>query len=99
MSAITKLCKDQPCFVRLEGVCNGDSTTVVPAHIRLSGISGMGIKAPDIFACPACHACHDAIDRRAHMDLDRDYVRLAHFEALARWQAELYRREILAVTV
>ncbi len=95
VSKLTALCKGQPCYVRLPGVCNGNPETTVPAHIRLIGISGGGIKAPDIFACPACHACHDAIDRRANMDLDRDYVRLAHFEGLARWQYELHKREIL----
>jgi hypothetical protein len=32
----------------------------------------------------ACSSCHDAIDRRSHTDLDRDYVRLAHLEGMAR---------------
>lgn len=95
MSALTKLCRDQPCYVRLPGICNGNPETTVPAHVRLIGVSGMGIKAPDILACPACSDCHDAIDRRRYMDLDRDYVRLAHHEALARWQAELWKREII----
>ena len=29
------------------------------------------------------------------MDLDRDYVRLAHFEGMARTIAELYKLEVL----
>ncbi|NDA79506.1 MAG: DUF1364 family protein, partial [Actinobacteria bacterium] len=37
----------------------------------------------------ACSACHDAIDRRAHMDLDRDYVKLAHLEGMCRTIATL----------
>jgi len=89
MSAHTERCRGQECYVRLPSICNGDPATVVPAHIRMIGISGAGLKAPDILTCPACHACHDAIDRRARMDLDRDYVRLAHFEGLARWLAKL----------
>jgi hypothetical protein len=59
------------------------------------GISGMGTKSPDLIAAWACSACHDAIDRRSHTDLDRDYVRLAHFEGMARTIAELYKEEIL----
>lgn len=95
MSALTDLCRDQPCYVRLPNVCSHDPATVVPAHVRLIGISGLGIKAPDIFACPACHACHDAIDRRRFLDLDRDYVLKAHYEGLLRWQNELWRRELI----
>ncbi len=32
---------------------------------------------------------HDAIDRRSHADLDRDYVRLAHLEGMVRTIAQL----------
>ena len=78
-------------MVRLVGICNHNPETTVLAHFRLAGISGMGIKSPDLFAAFACSACHDAIDRRAHMDLDRDYVRLAHLEGVIRTQAELVR--------
>ncbi len=98
MSKLTKLCQGQPCYVRLPGIC-GDPETVFSAHIRLSCLSGYGIKANDIFACPACMNCHDAVDRRRYLDLDREYVRLAHFEGLVRWQNELIDREIIAATI
>jgi hypothetical protein len=94
---LRKLARDQQCFVRLPECCNGNPQTVVLAHLRLSGISGMGMKSPDLLACPACSSCHDAIDRRANMDLEREYVRLAHLEGIARWQAELLKREVLLV--
>ena len=55
--------------MRLHGVCNHNSETVVLAHYRLAGVSGMGMKSPDILGAWACSACHDAIDRRAHTDL------------------------------
>ena len=51
----------------------------------------MGLKAPDLLGAWACSACHDAIDRRANMDMDRDYVRLAHLEGVIRTQAALIR--------
>lgn len=77
--------------MRLVGVCNGNPETTVLAHVRLIGVSGSGMKAPDILGAWACSDCHDAIDRRAHLDLDRDFVRLAHFEGVARTVAKLHK--------
>lgn len=76
-------------MVRIPEVCNHNSETVVLAHIRMAGVSGMGLKADDLLGAWACSACHDAIDRRAHTDLDRDYVRLAHLEGMVRTIAQL----------
>jgi hypothetical protein len=59
----------------------------------MAGVSGMGMKADDLLGAWACSACHDAIDRRAHTDLDRDYVRLAHLEGMVRTIAQL-RKEV-----
>ena len=78
-------------MVRIPSVCNGDRETVVLAHVRLAGVSGMGIKAPDILAAYACSDCHDAIDRRAHLNLDRDHVRLAHLDGMVRTLEILWR--------
>jgi hypothetical protein len=82
-------------MVRLEGVCNHNSETVVLCHYRLAGVSGMGLKSPDLIGAWACSACHDAIDRRAHTDLDRDFVRLAHLEGMARTIAQLVREGLV----
>jgi hypothetical protein len=81
--------RDKPCMVRIEGVCNGDSATTVLAHFRQIGISGAGLKSPDMCAAWACSDCHDAIDRRRFMDLSRDYVRLCHAEGVMRTQYAL----------
>lgn len=97
MTDLRKLARGRECAVRIPGVCNGDPETTVLAHFRLAGISGMGIKSPDLIAAFACSACHDAIDRRAHTDLDRDYVRLAHLEGVVRTQAELLRLGIVHI--
>lgn len=86
---LRKIAKGKPCMVRLPDVCNHNDETTVLAHIRMAGISGMGIKADDLLGAWACSACHDAIDRRSHTDLDRDYVRLAHLEGMARTIAQL----------
>jgi hypothetical protein len=82
-------------MVRIPEVCNHNSETVVLAHYRLAGVSGIGMKSPDILGAWACSSCHDAIDRRAHTDLDRDYVRLLHLEGMARTLAQLNREGLL----
>ena len=82
-------------MVRIPEVCNHNSETVVLAHYRLAGVSGIGMKSPDFLGAWACSACHDAIDRRAHTDLDRDYVRLLHLEGMARTLAQLNREGLL----
>jgi len=81
-------------MVRLPDICNHNPETTVLAHIRMAGLSGMGIKADDLLGAWACSSCHDAIDRRSHTDLDRDYVRLAHLEGMARTIAQLRKEGI-----
>lgn len=92
---LRKLAKDRPCMVRLPDICNHNPATTVLAHIRMPGISGMGLKANDVIGSWACSSCHDTIDRRANTDLDRDYVRLAHFEGMARTINELCKEGLL----
>ena len=82
-------------MIRLEGICDHNPETTVLAHIRMPGISGMGIKADDLLGAWACSACHDAIDRRSHTELERDYVRLAHLEGMVRTIAQLRKEDII----
>jgi hypothetical protein len=92
---LRKKARGRGCMVRIPEVCNHNSETVVLAHYRLAGVSGIGMKSPDLLGAWACSACHDAIDRRAHTDLDRDYVRLLHLEGMARTLAQLNREGLL----
>lgn len=92
---LRKEAKGRGCMVRIPGVCTHNSETVVLAHVRLTGVSGMGMKSPDILGAWACSACHDAVDRRNHTDLDRDYVRLLHLEGMARTIAQLQKEGLL----
>jgi hypothetical protein len=92
---LRKAAKGRDCMVRLEGICNHNPETTVLAHIRMPGLSGMGIKADDLLGAWACSACHDAIDRRNHTDLDRDHVRLAHLEGMARTIAQLRKEDLI----
>ena len=91
MTDFRKLARGQDCQIRLPYICNWDNDTTVLAHYRLSGLNGVGMKPPDLVGSWACSSCHDACDRRSHMDLDRDYVRLAHLEGMVRTINELYK--------
>jgi hypothetical protein len=92
---LRKAARGRGCMIRLPGICNHNSETTVLAHVRLAGVSGMGIKADDLLGAWACSACHDAIDRRSHTDLDRDAVRLAHLEGMVRTIAQLRKEGLV----
>ncbi len=88
---LRKEARGRGCMVRIPGVCSHNSETVVLAHYRLAGVSGMGHKANDLIGSWACSSCHDAIDRRSHADLDLDYVKLLHLEGMVRTIAQLQK--------
>jgi hypothetical protein len=91
---LRRLAKDRECQIRLP-VCNHNSETVVLAHYRLVGLSGMGMKSPDLIGAWACSDCHNAVDRRAHTDLDFEFVRLAHAEGVFRTIAQLIKEGVV----
>ena len=82
-------------MVRLPEVCNHNSETVILAHYRMAGLSGVSMKPDDALGAWSCSSCHDAIDRRSHMELERDYVRLAHLEGVMRTLAVLRSEKLL----
>jgi len=71
--------RDQPCMVRVPEVCNGNQQTTVLAHYRLSGVSGMGVKSPDVIGAWACSACHAWIDTN-----HSDEAKVMHLEGMVR---------------
>lgn len=88
--SLRKEAKGRGCMVRIPGVCNFNSETVVLAHIRIAGVSGMGMKSPDLCGAWACSACHDEIDGRTHKSgMTRDELRLAHYDGMVRTICQL----------
>ena len=83
---LRKLARDKPCMVRLPGICCGDPATTVLAHVRLPGLSGMGIKAWDGHGAWCCHTCHAYAD--THHD---DATKVAFYEGVLRTQAALLK--------
>jgi hypothetical protein len=93
VSGVTNLRKEargRGCQVRLPGICNHNSETVVLAHVRLIGISGFGTKSPDILGTWACSACHAYAD--SHHD---DETNAAFANGVYRTIAQLVRESVI----
>lgn len=88
MANLRKEAQGRECQVRLPGICNGNSETVVLAHFRMAGLCGVGMKPNDLFGAWACSACHDEIDRRTRR-VDAGEAHMAHLEGVIRTQAAL----------
>lgn len=88
MANLRKEAQGRECQVRLPGICNGNSETVVLAHYRMAGLCGVGMKPNDLFGAWACSACHDEIDRRTRRT-DASEAHMAHLEGVIRTQAAL----------
>ncbi len=87
---LRKEAKGRGCMVRIFGICNHNSETTVLAHIRIAGVSGMGMKSPDLIGAWACSACHDELDGRTRKSgLSRDELRLAHYDGMVRTICQL----------
>jgi hypothetical protein len=72
--------RGEECTVRLPGICSHNPETVVFAH--LSGVRfGHGVGKKTRWGCYACYECHREIDRQTTR-LEKDYVKLAHYEAV-----------------
>jgi hypothetical protein len=94
--SLRKEAKGRGCMVRLPGICNFNSETVVLAHIRLAGVSGIGMKSPDLLGAWCCSNCHAEIDGQTHKSgLSRDELRLAHYDGMARTIAQLEKEGLV----
>lgn len=85
----TKSAKGQDCQVRLDFVCNVTPETVIFAHLPEGGLSGMGIKARNIFGAYCCHACHAVIDGQVPLPInfkDRNEVLVYAYQGAFRTQ-------------
>src|SRR5262245_17085591 len=56
------LARGKPCMIRQPAVCNFNSETTVLCHLRMAGITGMGMKANDILGAWGCSDCHRYVD-------------------------------------
>lgn len=88
---LRKMAQGQPCMIRIPEVCNRNAETTVLCHLRMSGISGMGLKANDLLGAWGCSACHHYVDTHG---IDG---RTALLEGMARTQARLIEAGLVHV--
>lgn len=99
MSKITKSANGKQCQIRIPGICNGNSNTVVWCHANglLSG-RGMGLKSIDPLGAYGCSSCHDAYDRRTNpKNIDYDDIRMCFYEGHIRSLIILIEDELISV--
>jgi hypothetical protein len=90
---ITESARGEDCTVRLPGICNFNPETVVFAH--LNGVRfGHGVGKKTKWGCYACSDCHRELDRQT-MKLEKDFVKLAHYEATIETLNKLVEKGLL----
>jgi hypothetical protein len=91
MTNLRKEARGRDCQIRVPNHCLCTNETVVGCHIRMSGITGFGIKAPDFFIAFGCYACHQIVDGQRNSEFTPNERRLFLLEGMARTQAILLR--------
>lgn len=94
MVDLRKLARDRNCEIRVPGGC-APVDTVVLCHARIIGISGAGMKVPDLLAAFGCFRCHAIVDGQQKSDYTAEQRRLMLLEGMARTQAILIREDII----
>lgn len=72
---LRKEAEGRECQIRIAGVCNHNSKTVVLCHFRLIDISGLGLKSPDWLGAWGCSACHALVDSCKDDDVQIDFAK------------------------
>ena len=88
MTNLRKEARGRACQIRLPGICNHDPETVHLAHLRMAGITGVGMKAPDALGAWACSNCAKATENGYTEDESQV---IAFHEGMARTQYQLIK--------
>jgi hypothetical protein len=88
--------RGRDCTVR-SPVCCFDPAQTVLAHVRMQGISGIGLKAPDLLGAWACAPCHSLVDTGRYLStrMERDECDLLLLKGVMRTQAQLIKEGIV----
>ncbi|WP_019573335.1 nuclease domain-containing protein [Curvibacter lanceolatus] len=87
---LLEMARGRGCLMRVQGVCNYDSTTTVAAHSNWSRHGGKGgaRKANDEFTVWSCSCCHDWLDKGpADAVLKEMTFMRAHLAQVLEWRA------------
>jgi hypothetical protein len=82
---LREFARGKPCYLRLYPYCNGNSETVVLAHIRRGNVAGVGQKPCDSAAMPMCSSCHDVFDGRVQTSVQRTVIDAEALRGLVQW--------------
>jgi hypothetical protein len=88
---LRKLAKGRECQIRIPLHCLRTNETVVGCHVRMIGLSGMGMKSDDLFIAHGCFMCHAICDGQRNSEFTADERRLFLLEGMVRTQAILLR--------
>lgn len=78
---LLKMAQGEPCLLRVPGVCNGNSDTVVAAHSNSAKHGkGKAMKAHDFYSVFSCAACHFWLDVGAATREEKEAAFAAAFE-------------------
>lgn len=92
MTNLRNLAKGQPCLIRVPTVCSGNRETTVGCHVRLIGVSGLGLKSPDPFIAFGCSDCHAVVDGQRKSSFSFEQRRLMLLEGMLRTQHWLIQK-------
>lgn len=92
---LRKYARGKDCDIRIAGRCRGQPEYSVWCHVRMIGITGMGLKAPDVLGCVGCDICHGIVDGQIKDMYGPGERRLFLLEGVMRRQAKLVEEEIL----
>ena len=81
MKKLRNEARGRDCQVRIPGICNFNSDTVVLAHL---GGAGMGLKRNDMLGAWACHDCHAQLDGQSKAQYTKDKLELMHLQGMVR---------------
>ena len=101
MSKITDSARDEPCTIRIIGVCNRMNETTVFCHEPAG--SGLAIKYPDTEGAYGCSACHDEVDGRTRYKNNgnpvytRDSIMLSFYQGARRTRIILIEKELIRI--
>ena len=90
MTNLRRMAQGRDCQARLTGICNGNVETTILAHFRLTGLSGIGHKSPDLIAGWLCSACHAWVDTHKDCQTQLDFCK-----AVFRTQAALIKEGLI----
>jgi hypothetical protein len=93
---IRESARGEDCSLMIFPYCNQNNETTVYAHIN-SDSKGMGIKSSDLHGCYACSVCHDIIDGRLNVELDKCEVLKCMIRGIQRTTLKLYEKGLLVV--